>query len=509
MNGPTGTDLLDLAEDVSAGRRTRSDATDGLGADAAVELDALSAAVSAVRSHAAATRAAATTTLGAVQGRPSAGPAPVRINGATIQPGVARRSTDRRRAPRGLLIAATIGVGASLIGATALVGGLLRTNRAEPSRPALEATASVPPATDSAPPTVAPTAPVDAATPAELADLRSIRLMDARHGWGQTSDAILRTDDGGRTWTEAHADVRGVARFVDASTAAFSAASQPGSVVITHDGGRTWVTSSVVPPVPGYPIQLTFASADIGYLTFGIGDSQPGALAVFTTRDGGATWTGPVAGDELTLPSFMGKPELQGGDAGLVWATPGKADNQPFDDRFSLSADGGATWVVRPFPVDALTPRDVQKAPESIVGDGTGHLVMVIGDVPAIYESHDDGLTWARVRTWDTTVRIQLSSMTLWTAERLDGTFVDATGVGGFPWQHTVVERPNPFIGVLQAPVMVTFGSPDVGASLDTSAHEVCHLQGLQSVGPCETSQPSSVLRVTSDGGRTWTQVVP
>lgn len=527
MNSEPIPDLLDLAESVAAGLRTLADAQRGLDRSDAAELGRLAHAVSAVQVHALATRAAADERLAIIPDRAAASASLFRAPTGTTDPVVAEQRVQRGPVRLGgvrgqhrsgggarwILIAATIAVAGGLVAASGFVG-----TPKPPARPAttsngvvaVEASAS-PTATSSPAPTSSPAAA--AVGPDVLGDLTTVKMMSATVGWGTTSQAILRTEDGGRTWIDVHAGPGGFTRFVDERTASFVGPDPFDTIVTTHDGGRTWATATIAPPADGGPLQLTFASADVGFATFWREGSRPGALAVFRTDDGGATWTGPVVGDESNLPSYMGKAEAQGGDAGLIWAWPGKADNQPFDNRFSLSADGGANWVVRPFPVDPLTPAAELKNPVSIRSDGAGHLLMVIGDAPAIFDSRDDGRTWTRLRAWSKPVEIELRSMTDWTSVAWNGSFIDTTIDAGATWRHTIASGPAPLHSTLGVHSTVTFGSPDIGLLLDSTQRWACHLKSpQQSPNPdpsCAPGQPLSVLSGTSDGGRTWTELAP
>jgi len=128
MTAPDSNDLLELAEDVAAGRMTAADAelaVTSRGGDPAVvlELRQLVAAASAVRLHAAAFHeyvGLGDTSTGAMadsDGDQLAVAAPTVRRGSTI----ARRSTDRRRS--GLLIAATLAVAGGTIGAVVVGSG--------------------------------------------------------------------------------------------------------------------------------------------------------------------------------------------------------------------------------------------------------------------------------------------------------------------------------------------------------------------------------------------------
>ncbi len=510
----TTPDLLELAEAVAAGDRTLSEAQQRLGGADAVELAKLVGAVVAVRAHAGAIQKVAEGALvrepaldqrfprqtGSVSVAAPGVVAGQRVAGGRVRLGATGRRTPARTAPRWILVAAVIAVSGGMLAASGIAGG--RPVSSPPASPAngvvtVEASSTA---------TAAATPPAAVAAGREvLGNLDFVRMMSATVGWGRTYDSIVRTEDGGRTWAIVHEGPYALTRFVDETTAAFFGPA-PDSVSTTHDGGMTWHSATLSGLSENGMLQLTFRSPDQGFAT--IWSKLSGALAVYQTTDGGLTWTGPVAGDESQLPSYGGPAEPQVGEAGVVWATPNKADNQPFDNRFSLSENGGITWVVRPFPVDPLLPAAEQKAPSSIRSDGADHLVMAV-ETMGIFDSRDDGRTWARVRTWAAPVKIELRSMTAWTAVAWSGAFVDATTDAGASWRHTESASPLRPAGRTD----VSFGSSDVGAAVDLSLREHCHIEStMHSPNPdpsCAPGQPTAILMVTADGGRTWSQMVP
>jgi len=127
--------------------------------------------------------------------------------------------------------------------------------------------------------------------------LRAVAVSDS-----QTATAvgdhgtIVRTSDGGATWTlqgsTSSVDLRGVS-FVDSNTgnwpwvAAGPSRLLPPSLVRTTDGGATWTPQPSGRP---FPERRIFRDANTG--TAVGGTSQMGGSAVILrTVDGGATWT--------------------------------------------------------------------------------------------------------------------------------------------------------------------------------------------------------------------------
>lgn len=143
----------------------------------------------------------------------------------------------------------------------------------------------------------------------------SLDFVDEQHGWAVGDSTLLATTDGGQTWVTAGEPSQPLLKvaFVDASTGygiASASVDVPGSVVKTTDGGHTWQTLST--PYPAGDI--CFRSASEGWAGVitpkGPGDLING-LAVLHTTDGGATWRQvlSVAAQDLLSaggPSFSG-----------------------------------------------------------------------------------------------------------------------------------------------------------------------------------------------------------
>jgi len=144
------------------------------------------------------------------------------------------------------------------------------------------------------------------------ADLDQVDFIDGEHGWAAGGDTLLRTVDGGGTWTPLAEPCQGElssVHFVSpalgyavAAPATATAGNLPpaalytqslgGSLLRTTDGGATWT------PVAGAPANAQsacFANADDGYL------GTP--ARIWRTTDGGQHWT--LA---LTEPGAPGNP---------------------------------------------------------------------------------------------------------------------------------------------------------------------------------------------------------
>jgi photosystem II stability/assembly factor-like uncharacterized protein len=195
---------------------------------------------------------------------------------------------------------------------------------------------------------------------------RQISFVDAQHGWllaavrptGGAAEpvAVFRTADGGKTWTNIatalfadttppgrlpYGGQKSGMRFLDASTGWVTGTVPLANLAwlyITHDGGSTWHQQALLMP-PGLPtarlsvLAPTFFSAADGILPVIFTDAttdSPLATALYTTHDGGTTWSS-------TVPVPAALPLLSIADMQHGWATDGTL-------LYSTS-DGGAHWL--------------------------------------------------------------------------------------------------------------------------------------------------------------------
>jgi len=200
----------------------------------------------------------------------------------------------------------------------------------------------------SAGPTVFPT-PDNAVAPQPgmFASLADFLAASDTVAWARTEvpGAIYRSANTGRTWTEVRSGTwngtTGATAFIDAQTMYAASDGPQATIAATHDGGATWVETTLDLPSTDTGPVFSFESSSSGFATFF--DTAPGSpLRVYGTTDGGLTWTGPKNG---TVPHMAASSDkLEPPIGGFLWQSAGKPDNKPFDNRFFLSADGGATW---------------------------------------------------------------------------------------------------------------------------------------------------------------------
>ncbi|HEX8299591.1 MAG TPA: T9SS type A sorting domain-containing protein [Rubricoccaceae bacterium] len=175
-------------------------------------------------------------------------------------------------------------------------------------------------------------------------------------GQYSTPAYIVRTTDGGQTWTsramaplvDALIDIR----FFDAQHGLAIGGTGPYSnsrarIIGTDDGGATWTVRHTVEGVYGVGWKLTFPTRLVGYASVEqFNETDETDAIVLKTVDGGQTWT------EIRVPDG-------GSLQGIGFATPelGWISGR---GRTSVTTDGGASWTrlapTRTGPNAPITP---------------------------------------------------------------------------------------------------------------------------------------------------------
>jgi photosystem II stability/assembly factor-like uncharacterized protein len=265
------------------------------------------------------------------------------------------------------------------------------------------------------PPTPYPETPapdVINASPLESPPLIEIEFLNELDGWGITETKIVRTNDGGITWYDVTPpDIKETGYTVETfildndhvwlQKRDFNNFPNNGLLYFTADGGLTWSISST----PFSAGDLSFIDEKNGWILADLGvGAGSNAVAVFQTRDGGATWTQSYTNDPNTpeagasLPLGGIKSNLVARDMQTAWV--GGVIYSPGTVYLFRTDDGGRTWS----PVDLDLPEGAEdfelsfnEDPMKFASAEEGFLVLTMsGETPqtAVYVTNDGGESW-------------------------------------------------------------------------------------------------------------------
>ncbi len=227
--------------------------------------------------------------------------------------------------------------------------------------------------------------------------IRFISAVDTNIVWataydGSTSGApeiqeFTRTTNGGTTWTPgAISGYSGWGLSMICAVSDLKAwvpAWNPaggGTILYTADGGATWTPQStaVFSAPSGFPNVVHFWDENNGFC---MGDPNGGYFEIYTTTDGGTTWTRvPQADIPANLASEWGTVGLYSVVGDYVWFTTGKG-------RVYKSIDRGYHWTV------AATPNTANQLQISMRSINCG--IVKMNESPyTSYQTVDGGSTW-------------------------------------------------------------------------------------------------------------------
>ena len=216
-------------------------------------------------------------------------------------------------------------------------------------------------------------------------DLIELVMIDGGIGWGVAQvpggmdKMIVRTTDGGSQWKNvtppeaiyqnAEKNVEPSAFFLDANRAwlLFSEPDKRPSenritVWYTTDGAVSWQSSEI--PLDNFTLQyfnnaqIGFVDSSIGWVFANIGKNQDREfISLFTTYDGGLTWSLMVSSDSSNLSSMGGKNGVVFRNDTEGWVSGRKTRDEP-DLLLWQTSDGGNTWkkVILPYPEGVDVP---------------------------------------------------------------------------------------------------------------------------------------------------------
>jgi photosystem II stability/assembly factor-like uncharacterized protein len=404
----------------------------------------------------------------------------------------------------------------TLLGGLPVLLAILACSVVSPAMPTL---ATLPPVTavtaaaetsTQIPATVTPTLPAatETAAPAPLPTARSLAsaaapsiqlldMLDANAGWALTDTGVVRTEDGGAHWFNVTpAGLNGAPAspcFLNATTAWLAAmGSDPttGSLYHTTDGGVTW-TSTTVPFGGG---SLKFIDPLNGWELIGLSAGMSHeAVAIYRTSDGGTSWS-KVFTNDPGAPSSSESLPLVGDKNGInvldnqhAWVTGAEpADNFIF---IYASQDGGATWAHQDLAIPA-TFSGAMTGPNLPVFFGPNQAVLPVlmfanNNGSVFYVSQDGGQSW-----------------TATTPVSQGGFLAVASATDFFVWDGSAPLNASHNAGASWTAVTPNINIKDSMASMQFVN---------ASTGWVVTSDASNhrTLYKTTDGGSTWTILVP
>ena len=313
-------------------------------------------------------------------------------------------------------------------------------------------------------------------TPSVLkGDPVSLSFPDDQHGWLGTDDGhILRTTDGGLSWSTTRLGGNGaelLVDFVDA-THGWAISDEGGTLWSTSNGGTSWK------PVYGFlgvnieQMGIDFVSRSRGWAYVFSEPTNAQYSTILTTSDGGRVWHTArrlegqmVPALQATSASDAGFIDVGGGDLAALSGVDGDSN------RMWRTTNGGASWSVQ--GVGAMVdPWALGGSGQSFCAVGQGILAAPQGG--AWQASNSGQLYWLQDG-------VAVSDSDLWAVDQ-GGALLHSTDGG------TWAEQATP-----------TRWSLDLtGASFPDSADGWL-------AGATNQFNGSSVILHTSDGGASWT----
>ena len=260
-----------------------------------------------------------------------------------------------------------------------------------------------------------------------------IRMINDQQGWAIAGPSVLRSQDGGETWSDVtpvginvlaseistpspqgRSSIELKGAFLDAQVGWVAA---PGldriSIFHTVDGGRTWRTNELVVASAQqvYPIDvvsLTFLDERVGWLLRSTNVSAGHEeVELYRTQDAGATWQliasarQGASGEELGSISSLGQKTGVGfRDSANGWLAGYSAGEGVYLYR---TRDGGSTWAAQELAVPAgytATGGSAQSYPPIFFDEKRGLLPVYLGSTTPgfhlfFYLTSDGGADWS------------------------------------------------------------------------------------------------------------------
>jgi len=358
-----------------------------------------------------------------------------------------------------------------------------------------------PPTVTPVPPTPVPPTdtPTVAPTPAPIY-FTNLDMITANAGWALTDQSVLRTLDGGTTWT--NVDPSGWSDQIPPTNGFFLDANlgwlvqsdpvdfEKGKVFRTVDGGTSWKTFDTAFGAGA----LYFLDAQNGWILSGLGAGAGSeGIAIFATQDGGATWVETYRRD-TGAQEPAGEIPLSGIKQGIAFRDLQHGwvgGSVPADDITYLYAtdNGGSNFhqqnLTLPSSIStAMLSLDAPIFHTTTAGVLPVYLYTATQSYVDFYTTIDGGVTWTPTIPVPSLGRFSAPTMTdffVW-----DGTVFYRSSDGGITWQEI---------------------TPNI--SLDQMVGTLDFIDGQNGWVTWVDANNNSGLYRTTDGGSTWTAAVP
>lgn len=346
--------------------------------------------------------------------------------------------------------------------------------------------------------------PLPAVVEAPLIDspsILNIEMLNETDGWGVTEEEIVRTNDGGVTWfnvTPANLADAGYLVFTDFFDATHAWVQFPdmnkypngGKLYRTTDGGITWEAFTT----PFSSGSLHFIDPSNGWMMadLGVGAGSM-AVSVFQTSDGGKTWqrvytNDPnLAGSGDTLPLGGIKNLILPLNDDTAWV--GGVVYAPGETYLFRTDDAGKTW----FNIKLALPEDIAQSELSIqelifLSPTEGLLALRVSSETSqvvVYSTSDGGNTWAQLPVefegYGILETPSASEMIFYTADQ----FYVTKDAG------KTIQQVSPEIKFGDSVIDMSFANSQTGWIIAADASN------------------EMTLYKTTDGGATWTLLIP
>jgi photosystem II stability/assembly factor-like uncharacterized protein len=249
--------------------------------------------------------------------------------------------------------------------------------------------------------------------------VNGFKMVDSNNGWAKKTSTVLRTTDGGITWSNVTPPaillqsrlVEISAKFLDSQTAYLAVPNGTGaaiSVYATNDGGSTWrISEAGDKSLRDYPPQnpsFTFADKEIGWILAPY-DAAMGSedTELFQTTDGGLKWN-MIAGVTYGQNNPHGYP-FEGIKNGVTFADRQNGFLTGFTHGNGIwlfaSHDSGQNWQKQAVSIPKGYSADGGAAttyPPQFFGGKDGILPVSFSTdqkrIAMFYATHDKGKTW-------------------------------------------------------------------------------------------------------------------